>query len=74
MSPRVVLQSPISLIPAIRSNLSCQFVPKHDTDSISKRPNYNDENKTNGPSFSLFKLVLVAGSEIEIKRISLNLD
>ena len=42
-------------------------------DSLPKRLNYNVDNKTNGPLFSTFKLLLVAGSEIEVK-ISLILD
>ena len=60
-----VLQNPITQRP-IRSKLSCQiFFSEYETDSLPKCLNYNAEYKMNGPSFSLFKLVLVAGSDIE---------
>ena len=36
-------------------------------DSLPKHLDYNVQNKTNGPSFSLLKLMLVAESEIEMK-------
>ena len=53
-----VPQSPIRLI----SKLSCQFVCEYETDYLPKCLKYDVEIKTNGPSFSSFKLVLVAGS------------
>ena len=49
----------------IKSRRSCQVVSDHDMDSLPKCPNYNAENHMNSPKFSTFKLVLVAGSEIE---------
>ena len=51
----------------IKSKLSCQFISEYETDSLPKCLKYNVEHKMNGPNFSPFKLVLVAGSEIEMK-------
>ena len=64
-----VLRSPISLIPD-KSKLSCQFVREYETDSLPKCLNYDVENKRNAPSVSSFKLVQVAGSEIEMKNFT----
>ena len=49
----------------MKAKLSCQFGCEYETDSLPKCLNYNAENKANGSRFSPFKLVLVAGSEIE---------
>ena len=54
----------------IKSKLSCQFVCEYETESLPKCLNYNAENNSNGPSFSSFKLVQVAGSEIEMKNFT----
>ena len=51
----------------IKSKRSCQFVSEYETDSLPKCLNYNVENKTNSSSFPPFILVLVAGSEVEMK-------
>ena len=62
-----VLQSPINLIPDQVETLLpvCFWI----WDGFStKMPDYKFEDKTNGPSFSPFKLVLVAGSEIENRK------
>ena len=41
-----------------------------DLNSLPKRLNYDVKNKMNGPSFSPFKLFLVAGSDIEMKNFT----
>ena len=50
----------------IQLKLSCQFVCEYGAAEPPKCLNYNVENETNSPSFSPFKLVLVAGPDIEI--------
>ena len=56
------------------SKRSCQFVSEYETDSLPKGLNYDVENKTNGLSIPPLELVLVAGSEIEMKYFTLTLS
>ena len=56
----------------VKSKSSCQLVSEYETNSLPKGLNYNVENTTNSPCFPPFKLVLVAGSEMEMKNFTNN--
>ena len=58
----------------IKLKLSWQFVFECEMDSLPKCLNYNMKTRRLVLFFSLFKLMLVAGSKIEIKKNPLNLD
>ena len=65
----LLLQSPISLI-SVKSKQSCQFVSEYEMDSLPEGLDYNGEHKASSPRFPLFKLLLVVGSEIEMKNFT----
>ena len=53
-----------------RSKRSCQFVSEYETDYPPNCLDYDVENRTSSHSFPFSKLVLVAGSEIEMKNFT----